>query len=59
MKNIWIDQSAAVLTIRIDLAERTSPSKEGRLVLATTGGGVKLPGGLELSVLCLRDEKKC
>ncbi len=59
MKNIEIDLGATLLTIRIDLSKRTSPSKEGQRVLATTGRAVKLAGGLELSVLCLRDEKKC
>ncbi len=58
MKNIEIDLGAAVLTIRIDLSKRPSPSKEGRLVLATTGRAVKLAGGLELSLLCLKDDRE-
>ncbi len=58
MKNIWIDQSDAVLTIRIDLTKRSTPSKDGRLILATTGSPIKLSGGLQLSVCCLQDEKR-
>ncbi len=58
MKNIQIDKGATTLTVRIDLTERPTPSKEGRLILATTGGRmIKLAGGLQLSVLCLQDKK--
>ncbi len=57
MKNIRIDQSVTVLSIHIYLDAPPYPSKEGRLILASTDGVVKLPGGVSLSVQCMKDEK--
>ena len=57
IKNINIVQDSKVLTIRIRLTEKTTPSKEGRLVLATTDGEMQLYG-LRLSVLCLQEKKE-
>lgn len=56
-KNIDIELTAGYLTIRIDLGEQATPSKEGRLILATTGRMIRLEHGLQLSLLCLKDEK--
>ena len=57
MKNIQIEKTGDVLTIKINLNQTQGPSKSGKTtVIASTQGNVTVPGteGVKLGVNCYK-----